>query len=294
VDPTYYDILGVPEQADHATLQKAYRRKAQKLHPDRNPGNAKAAENFVQVQKAWQVLGNVASRQDYDLVLRQTYKAQEAAFVQETAPASGVSEGVFGSVKNWFRRPRTEWDPHGPGGYHIHIRLPVSRTEAWEGTWRTIDTRVASTCPLCGGKNPRCPACGGTGQVFENRRFRVQVPRGSLPGQQLRLFEQGHSGPFTTGPGDVLIRLDFDLPYPWKFEGHDLVTPYLLTADEAEMGGRLEFRGIQDNRGHFTVPAFLEHGQRVRIRGQGWMKPDGSRGDAWLVVRIRDRVANPG
>ena len=62
----YYEILGVPKEADEETIKKAYRKKAFQYHPDRNPGNREAEEMFKKVGEAYSVLGNPEKRAAYD------------------------------------------------------------------------------------------------------------------------------------------------------------------------------------------------------------------------------------
>lgn len=64
--PDLYAVLGVKRTATKAAIKKAYRRAAMKLHPDRNPGDEKAAAGFKAVQEAWDVLGNDEQRRRYD------------------------------------------------------------------------------------------------------------------------------------------------------------------------------------------------------------------------------------
>ena len=69
-DIDYYDVLGVPADASQKDITKAYRKLARELHPDKNPGNAAAEERFKAVSAAYQVLGDEATRKEYDEVRR--------------------------------------------------------------------------------------------------------------------------------------------------------------------------------------------------------------------------------
>src|SRR5690625_1747355 len=62
----YYEVLGVSRDASQTDIKKAYRRKAMKYHPDRNPGDAKAGERFQEVSEAYEVLSDSGKRQAYD------------------------------------------------------------------------------------------------------------------------------------------------------------------------------------------------------------------------------------
>lgn len=285
-EKTFYDILGVPEQANEEVLKKAYRRMAQRLHPDRNQSDPLASFHFQQLQEAYQVLSNPLKRTEYDIQLKQTYQDQEAVFVRENG-SEEPQEHWFDHVKQWFRKPRSEWDAHGPGGYHIHFKLPISWQEAWYGTFKTIDVRVAEICPVCRGHLKNCIRCRGTGQIFFNRRFKVTIPKGAKPQQILRLFEQGHSGPYTEGPGDILIRLIFEIPYPWNFDGDDVYRLLFLSEKEAYEGGNFSVKVIDGSTGTVKLPGLLKTGQKIRLKGYGWSTLSGYRSDAWLIVRVK-------
>ena len=62
----YYEVLGVPRDADEAAIKKAYRALAKKYHPDANPGDAAAAEKFKEASEAYSVLSDPQKRQQYD------------------------------------------------------------------------------------------------------------------------------------------------------------------------------------------------------------------------------------
>src|SRR5687768_18379886 len=66
----YYKVLGVPEKADQKEITKAYRKLARELHPDANPGDARAEERFKEVSAAYDVVGDPDKRKEYDDVKR--------------------------------------------------------------------------------------------------------------------------------------------------------------------------------------------------------------------------------
>src|SRR5438105_8205604 len=67
-DKDYYHVLGVPKNAAEGDVRKAYRKLAQKLHPDANPGDKDAEERFKEVSAAYEVLGDAQKRKQYDQV----------------------------------------------------------------------------------------------------------------------------------------------------------------------------------------------------------------------------------
>ena len=94
----YYKILGVSDHADAAAFKKAFRKIAQKSHPDRNPGDSAAEERFKEASEAYEVLGNSEKRAKYDALRK--YGFSEAGF------GPGAGRGGMGGF---------------PGGVHIRF-----------------------------------------------------------------------------------------------------------------------------------------------------------------------------
>lgn len=99
---SYYDILGVPKDADEKTLKSAYRKKAMEYHPDRNPGSAVAEAKFKEIGEAYEVLSDPLKRQTYDRFGKQG---------QHTGPASSPGSPTGDVFDSGF------WGKHTPRGY---------------------------------------------------------------------------------------------------------------------------------------------------------------------------------
>lgn len=288
MNENYYQILGIAElTASPEEIKLAYRRQAQRWHPDRHPNQPSSVERFQAIQSAYQILSDVARKLAYDQELRATQQAQQARFETVSSHPEPVPDWQD-SLRHREEKARQEWDKNGPGGYHIHLSLKVNWQEALKGSKRTIAVRVAETCQVCGGHNRLCATCAGTGQVFYNRVFGISIPKGSLPGETLRLFGQGHSGPRTSGPGDILIKLKFELPYPWHLEEGVLVRPLVLSRQQAREGGELELKSLIGGSGKIHLPGLLVEGQRVRLLRQGWADREGETSDAFLIIKIKN------
>ena len=288
---THYERLGVSEDVSMIDLQKAYRRAAQKAHPDRSGEASSHHALFVAIQESYRILKHPTTRFEYDKLLAQQRAASsiEASFTHEktVAAAEGLREGWWDHVKRHFKKPRMEWDAFSPGGYHVHMRLPIGLEEAWHGGTRLVTARVASLCPVCHGKSPHCPRCLGTGQKFEDKTFRVMIPQGSRPSQVLRLMHQGHSGPFSVEPGDILLTLEFEWPYPWYEIQGELERLVVISVEDALEGCKIRFKGLDLRQGWLTLPPGLQEGQRLRLSGMGWPFPDGARQDAWIRIKYK-------
>jgi molecular chaperone DnaJ len=130
----YYSVLGVPKNATHAEIKKAYRKLAQKHHPDANPGNAQAEERFKEVSAAYDVLGDDEKRKAYDRV-RDMGAAGFGGF-----PGAGSAGGPGGGFPGGFRVEDVDVGDLG-GVRPVRGAAPTSRptsgsrsTTRWRGS----------------------------------------------------------------------------------------------------------------------------------------------------------------
>ena len=186
----YYKVLGVSKNASAGDIKKAYRKLAQKYHPDANPGNKEAEDRFKEISAAHDVLADEEKRRQYDQV-------------REMA-SSGF--GGFGGAGPGGRRVRVEGFPfddlgdiggigdlfsvftgrgrgrdRGPAeakGADLETEIRVSFEEAMAGTTVPLRIQGPAPCLTCGGSGAEpgttpkaCPACGGTGSVAVNQGF---------------------------------------------------------------------------------------------------------------------------
>ncbi len=114
VDKDFYEILGVSSEATADEIKKAYRKLAQKHHPDANPDNAEAEEKFKEISEAYATLSNAEQRKEYDQVRRMV---ETGGFAGYGSPGGGGFGGFGGQQVRvedlsdllgglgWYRRP---------------------------------------------------------------------------------------------------------------------------------------------------------------------------------------------
>ena len=178
----YYEVLGVDRQADQKEIKKAYRRLAQKLHPDRNPDDKQAAEKFQQVSAAYEVLSDEGKRAAYDQFGHAGVEGQAGGFGAGAGGFSGSGFGdifgdVFGDIFGGGRSGgRSANAPQR--GSDLRYDLEITLEEAVAGT--TVDIRVPRLmqCDHChgdgaepGSSKKTCPTCNGMGQVRMQQGF---------------------------------------------------------------------------------------------------------------------------
>lgn len=189
----YYDILGVPKNADAKAIKRAYYEKAKKYHPDSNKDDPKAAAKFQEISEAYENLSDPAKRQSHDFGRGQTTGggfggAQSTGFSGGWQTQSNPNMHGFGSFTNpedYFKKifdefetkfgsdyKRTTYDDSSIWGHGeaSEINLSVTFKEAAIGCDKQVDINTTDTCIKCDGsgsepgyKAVKCPYCQGTG-----------------------------------------------------------------------------------------------------------------------------------
>ncbi|MBT9258720.1 MAG: molecular chaperone DnaJ [Clostridiales bacterium] len=254
----YYEILGVPPDADAETIKKAYRRLARQYHPDARPGDPEAEARFKEINEAYQVLGDPQKRAQYDR-MREAGASGFGGFqgfqgfegFQGFDPFADLGD-LFESFFGGGPRPR------GPQrGADLELQVEVDLEDAYQGTSRSIRVRRLEICPTCHGSgaapgtHPRtCHVCGGRG--------RVRVMRQALLGTMAveTVCPQCH------GTGQ-----EIDQPCP-----------------TCRGDGRVE----QVRTLEVKIPPGVDDGMRLRLRGQGHAgSRPGYEGDLFVRVKVK-------
>ncbi len=174
----FYSTLGVTRDASEAELKSAYRKMAMKYHPDRNPGNADAEEQFKKVNEAFEVLSDPQKRQMYDNYGQEGLNMGGGFNTEGFGGFEDVFSSVFGdmfggSFGGGGARRRT-----AQRGNDLKQRAEVTLEEAFEGTEQTISYARVDTCSVCHGTGAQegssrrtCPTCRGSGVVQFSQGF---------------------------------------------------------------------------------------------------------------------------
>jgi molecular chaperone DnaJ len=177
----YYEVLGVPRDADARTIKTAYRKLAMKYHPDRNPGDPTAEDQFKEAAEAYEVLSDDDKRRLYDRggheALRRGgvhagYQDLGDIFSQFGDIFSDFFGGGFGGGFGFGGGPR---GPRPTVGADIRFDLEISLEDAFRGLTREIEIARTAGCNDCkgsgakGGELAICQVCGGRGQVVSGR-----------------------------------------------------------------------------------------------------------------------------
>ncbi len=190
VDKDFYEILGVDKDATSEEIRRAYRKLAQKNHPDANPGDTEAEDRFKQISEAYSVLSDAEKRKEYDEVRRLV-----ASGGFGTGGFGGFGQGGgFGGFGGQRVRVEDLGDLFGGGlgdlfgfgggrggagprrGADATARIHLDFEDAVRGVTTSVAVRGDAPCTRCGGSGGEpgthvgpCPTCGGSGQVAQSQ-----------------------------------------------------------------------------------------------------------------------------
>jgi curved DNA-binding protein len=268
----YYEVLGVPRTATAEEIKRTYRQLARKHHPDLQPAaeRAKAAERFKEINEAYEVLSDPDKRAKYD-ALGANWKGG-----MDFTPPPGAG---------WTPADASEWEDLGGVSDFFASLFGRARGRAGRGGARIVfpGNDIEAELPvtveelLRGGR--RRLTLDGKGGLD------VEIPRGAREGTVLRLAGQGEPGMNGGPPGDLYLHVRL-VPHPrYRVAGDDLEMDLPLWPWQAVLGGEVRIE-TPDGPVTLTVPAGTQSGRRLRLRGRGLPRADGSRGDLYAVVRI--------
>ncbi|MCZ6672146.1 MAG: molecular chaperone DnaJ [Verrucomicrobia bacterium] len=262
----YYEMLGVGKDVSDEELKKAYRKQALKFHPDRNPDDKGAEEQFKKVSHAYEVLKDSEKRAAYDRYGPQAFEG------------GGMGAGGGGGFHDPFDMFREVYEGGGGSGFggifdelfggggrgsgqggaragaNLQYDLTVNLEEAASGVEKEISFRRAVSCDHCGGNGAEpgtskktCNTCGGAGQVTASRGF----------------FRIKQACPTCHGTGSIID------------------TPCKQCSGEG--------RVMKTSQTQVKVPAGVDSGSRLRLSGMGEAGVGGGpTGDLIIVIHVKD------
>ncbi|MBW3660751.1 MAG: molecular chaperone DnaJ [Gemmatimonadetes bacterium] len=258
----YYEVLGVARDASREDVKRAYRKLAMEYHPDRNPDDVEAEARFKEATEAYEVLRDPDQRARYDRfghagVGRGAGAGGGAGFHEfDLSDALRAFMRDFGGFEDLFGRRSRGGRSKGPlKGSDVQMKLRVTLEEVATGVEKSIRAKLLHRCKACDGQGSasgepaQCPTCGGRGEIQQTQR--------SIFGQ----FVSVRACPRCKGEGTI-------------------VTDPCRTC-----GG--EGRVREERRIKVRIPAGVESGNYLTLRGEGNAGPRGGpAGDLLVVIEV--------
>lgn len=279
----YYKVMGVARDATEAQIKQAYRKLARKYHPDVSK-EKDAEQRFKEVGEAYEVLKSPEKRAAYDRLGKDHRAGQDfrpppnwdSGFEFSGAGPGRSSysdffDSLFGAEA---RSARGDFHP-GRGEDH-HAKVLLDLEAAMNGGARQFTLRM--------------PEIDGEGRLTaKERTLNVQVPKGILAGQQIRLAGQGQPASGKGTPGDLYIEVEFQ-PHPlYRLDGRDLLLELPVAPWEAALGATVK-TPTPGGEVDLKIPAGSHAGSKLRLKGRG--VPANPPGDFYVVLQIALPAAN--
>ncbi|KAH9488161.1 Protein tumorous imaginal discs, mitochondrial [Bulinus truncatus] len=228
----YYEVLGVPKNADAAAIKKAYYKLAKQYHPDMNNKDPNAAKKFQEVSEAYEVLSDESKKRDYDSFgmngSRQSagFKGQQQGFsgfenFQSQMDPEELFRKIFGNAGfGGFGFSNQDFEESMSGfAPASEIMMDLTFQEAARGVNKEINLNIKDTCPKCNGSGSepgsspvKCPQCNGTGmETISTGPF---IMRSTCRGCQGKRVVNKHPCTECNGKGKVVARKRVIVPVP--------------------------------------------------------------------------------
>jgi curved DNA-binding protein len=281
----YYNVMGVARDATEAQIKQAYRKLARKYHPD--VSKEKDAEaRFKEVGEAYEVLKNPEKRAAYDQLGKDYRPGQDfkpppnwdsgfefSGAGGGNADYSDFFESLFGAQAR-SGRGRGNFHPERGEDHHAKVMLDVDAS--LNGGARQFTLRI--------------PEIDDSGRlVSKERTLSVQVPKGILAGQQIRLAGQGGRAPGGSAAGDLYIEVEFQPHRLYRVDGRDLSLELPVAPWEAALGATVQ-TPTPSGSVELKIPAGSHAGSKLRLKGRGI--PANPPGDFYVILQIALPPAN--
>ncbi len=319
----FYEILGVSKSASAEEIKKAYRKKAIEFHPDKNPGNKQAEENFKIAAEAYEVLSDSNKKAKYDQYGHAAFDGAGGFgggqhmnmddIFSQFGDIFGGAFGGFGGSSGGQRRVK---------GSNLRIKVKLSIEEIANGVEKKVKVKRKiqapgvkyRVCQTCNGQGQvlrvtntilgrmqsatTCSSCGGAGQTIESKptnadsqgmlledeTVSIKIPAGVVDGMQLKVSGKGNDAPGNGVPGDLIVAIE-ELEHPFlKREGENLHFDLYISFAEAALGISKEIEAV-NGKVRIKLEEGIQSGKILRLKGKG-IPSINSYGNGDLLVHI--------
>ncbi len=285
-----YQVLGVARGASDADIKKAYRKLAKENHPDRNADNPKKLERFKEANSAYELLSDADKKARFD-------RGEIDADGNPTSPfGAGFGGGGFGGGGRPGPDPfaRGGARPGGAAGFEFGGddlfselfggRSPFGRDGGRDGGFRSPPQKGADVSyRLLVSFEDAATLKPQRITLRSGKTVDLKLPAGIESGRQVRMAGQGEPGP--AGPGDALVTLDIGRHRAFVRDGDDIRLDLPISLGEAVLGAKVRMPTVE-GAVSLTIPPGTSSGKVFRLKGRGFSRSDGSRGDQLVTVAV--------
>lgn len=320
----FYEILGISKSASEAEIKKAYRKKAIEFHPDKNPDNPTAEEQFKLAAEAYEVLSDPQKKAKYDQYGHQAFDGAGGYggghggmnmddIFSQFGDIFGGGFGGFGGGGGGPRRSK---------GSNMRIKVKLTLEEIANGVEKKVKVKRKvqapgvsyKTCSTCNGQGQvmrvtntilgrmqsasTCPSCGGSGQILdkkpnnadaqgmilEDETVSIKIPAGVVDGMQLKVSGKGNDAPGNSIPGDLIVAIE-ELEHEFlKREGENLHYDLYISFAEAVLGISKDIEAV-NGKVRIKLEEGIQSGKILRLKGKG-IPSINSYGSGDLLVHV--------
>lgn len=317
----YYDILGVNKNASQDEIKKAYRKKAAKYHPDKNPDDPSAEEKFKEVGEAYEVLKDPEKRKLYDKVGKDWKKYQRAGgsadgFNWQDYARQSQGRGGFGGQQSYQTNfdlndlfgggARSRGGSSGMGGGFSSFfetifggggGNPFEQAQQQQSRRRRYQSNAQKQTKN-GKQNikanvsiPLKEAYEGTSRTLRvgGEKMKVKIPAGIKDGQRLKLKGKGRSKLSQGARGDLYLTVNIDMPEGYERKGKNIYYDHPIDLYTAVLGGETVVNTLA-GKAKLNIPAGTSGGKLFRLSGMGMPEFRNASNKGDLFVRIQIQV----
>jgi DnaJ-class molecular chaperone len=283
-----YQVLGVARGASEAEIKKAYRKLAKENHPDRNADNPKKLEMFKEANGAYELLSDPDKKARFD-------RGEIGPDGNPTSPFSGGFRGGGGGARPGGDPFARSGSRGGSAGFEFGGGVDDIFSELFGGRGGFGDRP--------GGGGFRSPPQKGADVAYRlsvpfedaaalkpqrvtlrsGKTVDLKLPAGIESGRQVRMAGQGEPGP--AGAGDAIVTLDIARHKFFRRDGDDVRLDLPVTLNEAVLGAKVRMPTVE-GAVTLTLPPGTSSGKIFRLKGRGFSRADGSRGDQLVSILI--------
>jgi curved DNA-binding protein len=279
----YYSILGVAKNSSSEDLKKSYRRLARKYHPDMNPGDKAAENRFKEVTEAYEVLSDAEKRRRYD---------QFGQYVNQPSSSRGPSATPRGGYTPTPDMGGYDFANYGSFDDFLNELLGRANSPGSRPAASRQDNTTSVSTSSNGDREANISltmteAFKGAEKSFNigTENIKIRIPLGAKPGSRIRVRGKGGINSFSKQRGDLYLTITIKNNEFFQFEKDNLVCELPVSPDEAVLGAQIQVPTL-DGVVTVNVPAGVQSGQSLRLRGKGWYNAKGERGDQLVKVQI--------